>query len=370
MVQRAQCGHNPDAYDAGPADSGIFHYYSGFQYGGIGFAVLEDRKFKSPPKISDPALQVLLGAKQLQFLEEWSEDWTDQKFKVVVSQSVYAAMHTEFSGNLEKDHDSGGFPKVGRDKAVKLFQRCGAFIVSGDQHLGTFARLGIDKPSDAVYQFCVPAMGNIFWRWFYPSKPGADRNPSEPEYLGEFVDPLGNYFRMMAVANPESKELFKEHLRLRPVITEAEAAKGKSDVTRVCQGDGYGVVRFDKSKRTIRSECWPFNAKADSDKPYEGWPITVEFDELDGRKPVAYLPDLEIHGAADPVVQIIEQETGQVVKITRAHNSSYRPGVFDANKVYTLRVGEPERNKPWWQANNIRPQTKPGKKKLRVDLSN
>ena len=68
-------------------------YYCGFTYGRIGFAVLEDRKFKSgplglvpptggrPDHISDPDFDpkdadvpdaVLLGRRQLDFLTAWA----------------------------------------------------------------------------------------------------------------------------------------------------------------------------------------------------------------------------------------------------------------------------------------------------------
>ena len=83
-------------------------------------------------------------------------------------------------------------------------------MISGDQHLSTFSHLGIERPSDAVYQFCVSALANIFWRWFYPN------SVEDPQ--GEFVDAWGNYFRMIVVANPERQELLNRKLRQRYVI--------------------------------------------------------------------------------------------------------------------------------------------------------
>jgi alkaline phosphatase D len=369
MVHRTQTSQNPDAYDPGPLDSGITNHYCGFTYGGVGFAVLEDRKFKTPPKVTDPQEQVLLGNRQLQFLKEWGEDWADQKFKAVVSQTGYATMHVNFSGDLARDADSGGFPKVGRDRAVDMFRRCGAFVVCGDQHLSTMTRLGIDEPSDSVYQFCVPATANIFWRWFYPNTPGEDRQPGEPDYLGEFVDPWGNYLRMVAVANPEHRELLGQKLRQRHVIPESEAIEGKGDSVRTCLGDGYGIVRFNKVDQTVTVECWPHNADPGAgNKQFAGWPITLKLEELDGRRPVAWLPDLAIQGTPDPVVQIVNQTNGEIVKITRARDGHYRPGVFDASKVYTLRVGEPGISETWWEASDLRPTYQPGATSLNIEI--
>lgn len=367
MVHRTQTSQNPDAYDSGPLDSGITNYYSGFTYGGIGFAVLEDRKFKTPPKVIEAEKQVLLGKRQLQFLKEWGEDWTGQRFKAVISQTGYATMHVKFSGDLARDADSGGFPKVGRDRAVNMFRCCGAFVICGDQHLSTMTRLGIERPSNAVYQFCVPAAANIFWRWFYPNIPGADRQPGDPDYLGDFVDPWGNHLRMMAVANPERRELLGQKLRQRYVIPESEAEEGKGDSLRTCLGDGYGIVRFNKADQTITVECWPHNAGPEADdKQFFGWPITLKLEELDGRRPVAWLPDLVIQGIPDPVVQIVDQANGEIVKTTRARAGRYRPGVFDASKIYTLRVGEPGISKTWWEANDLKPNSQPGATSLDV----
>jgi alkaline phosphatase D len=369
VVHRTMTCHSPDAFDAGPADTGITNYYTNFTWGGAGFAVLEDRKFKTPPDVKDPARQEQLGPRQMQMLKAWGEDWTGQYFKVVISQTIYAAMHVDSTGRLAMDPDTNGFPKIRRDESVRMFQRCGAFILCGDQHLGTFARLGVDKPSDAVYQFCVPAMGNIFWRWFYPAEPGTDRRPGQPDYTGEFTDAFGNLFRMIAVANPERRELLGQKLRQRYLLPQEEAAGGLGDTRRTCMGDGYGVVRFDKNTRTITVECWPYNADpAAGGKPFPGWPITLPFDELDGRKPVAWLPDLKIEGAPDAVVQIIDQKSGEAVKITRARDGFYRPGVFATRGTYTLRVGQPGVTRTWWTAKDLTPTDAPGRKTLAVRL--
>jgi alkaline phosphatase D len=369
LVERTQAGHNPDAFDPGPADTGIMHYYGSFNYGGIGFAVLEDRKFKTPGSVTDPGEQTLLGSRQLEFLRHWGRDWAGQAFKVAVSQTVYASMHVRADGHLARDVDSNGFPKVGRDRAIDVLRRCNALIVCGDQHLATVSRMGIENPSDAVYQFCVPALGNIFWRWFYPALPGTNRKTDAPPHLGEFQDPFGNYFRMVAVANPERAALLSGKLRQRHLIPEAEAATGLGDTVRTSQGDGYGIVRFDKPQQQLTIECWPHNTDpAAGTSQFPGWPVTLGQDELDGRKPVAWLPDLAIQGASNAVVQITDQNTGELVKITRARDGRYRPGVFVADHQYTLRVGDPESEQPCWEGRDLRPTKEPGQSMLQIEL--
>lgn len=49
MIQRVQCGHNPRPFDPTPVARGIGVYYTSFAYGGVSFAVVEDRKFKTGP---------------------------------------------------------------------------------------------------------------------------------------------------------------------------------------------------------------------------------------------------------------------------------------------------------------------------------
>ncbi len=48
-VEFAQTGNLPDPYDSTPVKQGIGVYYTSLKVGGIDFAILEDRKFKSGP---------------------------------------------------------------------------------------------------------------------------------------------------------------------------------------------------------------------------------------------------------------------------------------------------------------------------------
>ncbi len=342
MVHKTMSGHLPDPWEPVPACQGISNYYTKFTWGGIGFAVMEDRKFKTPPQVEDPEQQVLLGQGQMAMLEEWGKEWTGQQFKCMVSQTIYASMSVNFDGTINDDSDSNGFPKNRRDELIDLLRRSGVFILSGDQHLGTFARLGVEQPSDGVYQFAVPAMGNYFWRWFYPETAGMDREPGAPDYTGEFQDGFGNLFRMIAVANPERRSLLDQHLRQRFVLPADELENGMVDQRRPCLGDGYGIVRFNKTDRKVKVECWPYNAEPGNDAfQFAGWPVTLEGDALDGRTPVAWLPELEISAPENPVVQVIRVETGEVVSTRRITPGTYSPGVFDRNGSYRVRVGLP-----------------------------
>jgi len=117
MVQRTQTAHLPDAFDPTPVAQNIDVYYTDLKYAGISFAIIEDRKFKSAPKPllpeakiyngwaqnktydelahSDVEGAVLLGQRQLDFLENWSVDWPDNTWmKVVLSQTIFANVAT------------------------------------------------------------------------------------------------------------------------------------------------------------------------------------------------------------------------------------------------------------------------------------
>ncbi|NIP95502.1 MAG: hypothetical protein GWO24_19480, partial [Akkermansiaceae bacterium] len=95
--------------------------YTSLRVGGIDFAILEDRKFKSGPEgkiprmgprpdhINDPkydrkAVDVkglaLLGDRQLKFLHEWGQDWSGAVMKCVLSQTAFCgAVHLHGNPN-------------------------------------------------------------------------------------------------------------------------------------------------------------------------------------------------------------------------------------------------------------------------------
>jgi hypothetical protein len=345
MVERAQTSHLPDPYDPTPIERGIGVYYTSLTVGRVSFAIIEDRKFKSGPQglvpqmgprpdhVTDPnynpkSLDVpgakLLGERQFKFLRAWGADWRDCDMKCVLSQTVFcgsAHLHGKRNYRLLADLDSNGWPKTGRDKALREIRKAFAFMIGGDQHLGTFVHHGIDHWNDAGYSFCVPSIANLYLRWWAPLEPGKNRRPGMPEYLGEFLDGLGNKITMLAVANPTPEE---NHDKL---------------TTRAA---GFGVIKFDKKTREITAECWPRNVSIGSPdaKQYPGWPRTVKQEDNYGRKADAYLPTIQVSRMTNPVVQVIYESSGEIVYTLRINGTSYRPKVFKHGR-YTIKVGEP-----------------------------
>jgi len=371
MVQRQQTWHLPDPVDPKPVERGMTVYFTRLRLGGIDFAILEDRKFKSgpdgkipkmgprPDHINDPKYDpksidvkglVLLGERQHKFLREWSDDWRGATLKVVLSQTAFCGavhMHGQKTNRLLADLDCNGWPQTGRLQALEYLRRVRAVHLCGDQHLAVVVKHGLAEFGDGPYAFTSPALVNtIYGRWWHPldEKPGPNSVPNSPlPWTGDFADGLGNKMSLMAYANP-------------PDIADEKK-----------RGDGYGVVRFDKKKRQITFECWPRFAdpKAGNGGQFLGWPITINADDNDGRKPVAWLPELIVTGAENPVVQVIEEASGEVVSTIRVPGTSYRPPVFAPGK-YTVKVGRDKPDGATLAGLEAAPKTDPDKREVKL----
>ena len=190
MVERAQTGHLPDPFDPTPIDQNIGVYYTNLLLGGVDFAIIEDRKFKSGPKgkipqmgprpdhISDQnydpksidlAGLKLLGDRQLEFLNVWGQNNTNP-MKVVLSQTGFcggAHLHGTLDNRLHADLDSNGWPQTGRNKALRAIKKANALHIAGDQHLATVIHHGISDFEDGPWAYVVPAIVNDYYsRWY------------------------------------------------------------------------------------------------------------------------------------------------------------------------------------------------------------
>ena len=76
-------------------------------------------------------------------------------------------------------------------------------------------------------------------------------------------------------------------------------------------------------------------------EPYEGWPVTRTQQDQYGRAARAWLPTIVVSGAEHPVVQVVDEATGDVVYTLRIRGQRFTPKVFKPG-VYTVRVsGQP-----------------------------
>ncbi len=366
MVQRTQTSHLPDPFDPTTVAQDIGVYYTGMNYGGISFAIIEDRKFKSAPKTLLPEAEiyngwaqntnydaaaksdikgaVLLGDRQLDFLENWSADWSDNTWmKVVLSQTIFANVATLpypdcHSDNIVprlrileegeyppddvpvSDFDANSWPQTGRNKALESIRKSFAFHIAGDQHLGSTIQYGINDWNDAGYAFCVPAISNVWPRRWFPALGGQNRAENSPKYTGDFKDGFGNLLSVYAVSNP--------------------VFSGQKPAKLYDRAAGYGIVKLNKKTRDIIIECWPRQANPETDEQYQGWPIIINQEDNFGKNTDLYLPRLNITGMIDPVVQIINEDDNEIIYTLRINGSSYYPKVLDDSQ-YTIKVGEP-----------------------------
>jgi phosphodiesterase/alkaline phosphatase D-like protein len=349
MVQRTQTSHHPDAYDSTPVDQGISVYYGPALYGGISFAVLEDRKWKSAPKTTIPKAQIingwaqnpaynaavdgdapgaeLLGARQEKFLEEWAKDWSGGAWmKVVLSQTIFANVATLPKGSVsdaitpklvvvpqggyaEKeapvaDHDSNAWPQTPRMRALRSMRRALAFHIAGDQHLGSTIQYGIDGWDDGGWALCVPSVANVWPRRWFPETPGLNRKPGAPAYTGQFTEGFGNKITVHAVSNPHEVDMEPKALYRR--------------------APGYGIVVFDKATRDISIANWPrwVDATKAGAKPYPGWPVRIN--QLDNGYPKNG-PELRARPAAGTVIQVVNRDTGEIAYTLRVPSGGFVP---------------------------------------------
>ena len=336
-VERAQTSHLPDAFDPTPIENGIGVYYTALTWGGISFAIIEDRKFKTGPlEVGEKPVDrlnssqaKLLGERQLKFLEQWVTDWRDAEIKTVLSQTIFASSTNYIGQNKRKmgfDFDSNGWPKRGRDKALSVIRKGYACMIGGDTHLGSVIHHGIEDWNDAGVSFCTPAIANFWLRWWEPTHPGRNRQPDSPDYTGEFLDGFKNKITVYAVANP-AKE---------PPGNQVDPQEKKL-TTRAA---GFGVVRYDKTKRRITFECWPRNVDISqpSARQYPGWPITIS--QLDNCQFTNgfQLPALELD-LPDQVVTVRSADSNEVITSLRVKGTNHQPRVPRAGQ-YHIDVGE------------------------------
>ncbi len=272
-AERTQMWSLPDAANPGPWGDGIRAYYTSLDYGGVSFAILEDRKFKSAPAevlsepvndpnlpepnttlevIMDPAFDAstldrpdlqLLGPEQEAFVAEWAlRVAREGKLAAVLSQSPYANV-----GNYKPEYgdmDSNGWPQSARNRALRAIAPSNAVMIGGDIHYGTLFQHGIDDWGDGPWSFSVPA---------FASKQNRRWNPSVPAQGGEVpgVEGSGNH-----------------HDRFGNKLTLTAKADGLQ---------GYGMILFDKDQHRITLELYTFDENREPKQiEVPGWPKVID----------------------------------------------------------------------------------------------
>ena len=368
MVQRTQTSHLPDPYDPTPVLQDIGVYYCDMNYGGISFAVLEDRKWKSAPRPLLPEADVvngwpqnlefdvkanadvpgaeLLGERQLEFLHDWAEDWSgDTWMKVVLSQTIFANVATlpadatsdKVVPKLEvfapggyppndapvSDFDSNGWPQTGRNKALREMRRAFALHIAGDQHLGSTIQYGVDEYGDASWAFCVPAVSNVWPRRWFPRTKNNGADLGAPNPYGDFEDGFGNLMTVHAVSNPYQT--------------------GRKPEILYDRATGYGVIRLNRKTRDIVMECWARfeDPLAPDAKQYIGWPIRINQKDNYGGRRFGTLATLTFTGDRKPLIQVRDESNGEVIYTIRADQVTFEIQAFSEG-TFSIMVSNPD----------------------------
>ena len=294
VVHKTNCSHHPDFYDARPVEQDISVYYGDMVYGGVSFAILGDRQWKSGPErvetgsgradhvrdknfdtaaLDKPGL-VLLGERQEEFLQAWGKDWRGHTMKVLLSQTVFAGVathHGGFNGYLKADLDSGAWPQKARNRAIDIIRESMALHINGDQHLASICQYGVAEQRDSNWSFCTPAIGAGYPRWWRPDEvgmPHRNRPQHGMAHTGEFLDGFGNKVYVYATGDPEVATK-------RPRYERAHQ-----------KGSGFGFVTIDTEKKTYTLDAFRFNVDPTDGKPgnqFPGWPITLHQAENKGQ---------------------------------------------------------------------------------------
>ncbi len=348
VVVHTNSSHLPDPYDPTPMKQGIDVYYTDLLYGGVSFAIVGDRIFKSGPEnvstwegrrdhiktpLEDPSVLdkegiTLLGDRQIKFLEHWVEDWEESYLKILLSQTIFANVPTHHGGDkmvLHGDLDSGGWPKSARDRALRVIRKGFAYHIAGDQHLPIQLQYGIDEYRDAGWAFCTPAITVGYQRRFLPDKLGWEVE-GRPEHgnpnTGLYKDIFGNPNYIYAVGNPDEE-------------TTAENRYIRADKS----ASGFGFISIDTKKRTLKSEAYHFLADLSSgpeDTQFPGWPLTVNQTENYGKKRYGYLPVLDFDTEVDPVIRVYNTSNEKLVYSLRIKGSQFAPFVFEPGNYTVL----------------------------------
>ncbi len=292
-VHKTCVSHHPDFADPTPVKQDISVYYGDMVYGGVSFAVIADRQWKSGPErvetgsgradhvmdknfdtsvLDKPGL-ILLGERQEEYLKKWADDWRGHQMKVLLSQTVFAGVathHGGYNGYLKADLDSGAWPQTARNNAINIIRKSKALHINGDQHLATLSQYGVDKQRDSNWSYCTPAISAGYPRWWRPDEVGMEHQNRPSHNLpntGEFIDGFGNKVYVYAVGNPV-------------------VPKGKNRYETAHQkGSGFGIVTIDTKAKTYHLEAFRFLVDPTDGKPenqFPGWPVTIKQQENGG----------------------------------------------------------------------------------------
>jgi hypothetical protein len=353
-VNRTQCGQLPDPYDPTPIEQGMTVWYTDITYGRVSFAIVSDRIYKTGPEaVSDwdgrhdhmkeprkdlsfldkPGVK-MLGERQLKFLNDWKMNWEGADMKVLLSQTVFANVATHHGGleeYLYGDLDSGGWPKSGRDKVIKIMRQIGAFHINGDQHVPSLVQYGLSEYRDANWSYCTPAIAVMYLRWFLPDEMGVpvlDRPEHAYPNTGKYTDAFGNKNYVYAIGNPGK------------ITVDNDSRYTHAQI----RSSGFGFVTFDQVSRDIKIDAWRFIADVENPNPirdqFPGWPFTINQYDNFGMGATNFLPEVVVN-KPNQVIEVRKTATGDLIRIFRIRGNAMQVGLHHPG-TFTIKVGDKE----------------------------
>ena len=295
MVEYTQMGNRPDPYDPTPIEQGIRVYTTSLDVGGVSFALINDRKFKSAPgdviDAMEPLFEIrgerntpqmdtinekefdtrnldredlqILGDRQIDFLRAWGKNGAS--LRAVLHQSPFCQPHHL----MLADMDSNGWPQAGRNRALEVIREANAVMVNGDLHFASLVQQGIDDWEDAGWSFTLPAVLTQTHRAWRPEVPGENSQPGMPDYTGRFYDGWHNKITVWAAANPFSF-----------LVEDPYEGEGKQTLNYLQRsGLGYGILKFNKPDNSVTFESWPVYGEfkgPNAHQQHPGFPRTVK----------------------------------------------------------------------------------------------
>ena len=301
MVQKSQTGHLPAPYDPSPNHQGIPAFYTDLQYGGLDLAIVETNKFTKKDSKPTPGPQGAssqtrgaLGPRQLNFLRNWTNNWTGAHVKAVVSHSSIRNSRIPPDSPGEGSASCGKTPAFSEqekqpgpewEQALEIIRKGHALMITSGRSAPYGFHHGIDQKGDAGYEFGLPS----------------------------FSPPMDASFQQTGEKNF-------------PVT-------------------GYGIIHFDLTRQKIEFSAWAGRTDPGEGKPYRGWPVSLGVEDNYLKNPVGFLPEIITRGLNhNPVYKVYHDNAPELIYAKRAKDSLFRPAVYDES-VYTLVVGSPEENK-------------------------
>jgi len=91
-------------------------------------------------------------------------------------------------------------------------------------------------------------------------------------------------------------------------------------------------------------ECWPRYvdpSDATTGKQYPGWPKTINMEDNYARKAYKWLPRIIIQDHKNPVIQVINEKSNEIIYTLRINGHEYDPKVLE-NGTYSVIINVPD----------------------------